>query len=99
MRGFSFLKRKRIGRGSIKEAMDTLPAGICYFTKYGTIRLCNAQMYHLYHVLEGRDLQTLAELRQALENCGGAREENCGWRVPFSGWKSLVLSGVADYGG
>lgn len=84
MSGFSFLKRKRIGRGSIKEAMDTLPAGICYFTKYGTIRLCNAQMYHLYHVLEGRDLQTLAELRQALENCGGRVKKTAdgGYRFP-----------------
>lgn len=84
MRSFSFLKRKRIGHGSIKEAMDTLPAGICYFTKYGTIRLCNAQMYRLYHMLAGRDLQTLAELRRALENCEGCvkKDVNGGYRFP-----------------
>lgn len=71
--------RKKPGRRSIKEAADTLPAGICYFSGSGMVRLCNRQMFRLYHCMAGRDLQTLAELRQALDGCG---EDTAVSRVP-----------------
>ena len=64
------LLRKKPGRRSIKEAADTLPAGICYFSRTGMTKLCNRQMLRLFYTMARRDLQTLAELRQALDACG-----------------------------
>ncbi len=61
--------KNRITKASIKEAMDDLPLAGCYFTDRGTVKLCNRQMYRLYHAMTGRDLQTLSELKSALENC------------------------------
>lgn len=60
---------KTIGRNSVKQAIDSLPSAICWFTEEGTVKLCNLQMYRLFRVLAGRDLQTLAELCTALDNC------------------------------
>ena len=59
----------RITRASIKEAMDDLPAAVCYFTAQGRIKLCNRQMYRLYHAMAGQDLQSLEELHDALARC------------------------------
>lgn len=61
--------RKKPSRRSIKEAADTLPAGICYFSQSGMVKLCNRQMLRLYQSMAQSDLQTLAELRQALNEC------------------------------
>lgn len=63
--------RQRITRGSIKEAMDELPASGCYFTAGGSVKLCNRQMYRLFHMMTGKDLQTLQELYEALSSCPG----------------------------
>ena len=63
-------KRYRvIDRNSIKEAMDLLPAAVCYFTENGMVKLCNLQMYRLFYGLAQSDLQSLAELRAALAGC------------------------------
>lgn len=62
-------RRKKLNRSSIKEAVDTLPAGICYFSKSGMVKLCNQQMFRLYHSMAQSDLQTLAELQHALAEC------------------------------
>ena len=59
----------RITRSSIKEAMDELPVAGCYFNEWGGVKLCNRQMYRLYHAMTGKDLQTLGELRDALRAC------------------------------
>lgn len=64
------MRAKKPGRSSIREALDTLPVGVCYFTQNGMVRLCNRQMHRLYRVLAQRDLQTLDELRDALGACG-----------------------------
>ena len=63
------LKRQRLDRNSIKQAMDLLPEGICYFTSNGIVKLCNLQMYRLFHTLAGKDLQKLSELQEALQGC------------------------------
>ena len=62
------MKRRRfpISR-AVKEAMDNLPSGVCYFDANGLMLLCNRRMYALAFDLTGRDLQMLAELREALE--------------------------------
>lgn len=60
---------RTIGRHSVKEAMDTLPSAICYFTPGESVKLCNIQMHKLFHTLSHSDLQTLSELHTALERC------------------------------
>lgn len=62
-------RRKKLNRRSIKEAADTLPAGICYFSESGVVKLCNRQMFRLYHAMAQRDLQNLTELTDALSAC------------------------------
>lgn len=63
-------EKRRLGL-AVKEALDTLPSAVCYFTAAGTIKLCNAAMYALYRRMTGSDLQSLEELNRALEDCGG----------------------------
>lgn len=63
------LRRQVLSRDSIKQALDMLPSGICYFTPSGSVKLCNRQMYSLFHKISQCDLQTLAELQEALSNC------------------------------
>lgn len=59
----------KLDQNSIKQAMDLLPEGICYFTSDGMVKLCNLQMYHLFYILTGKDLQKQSELENALELC------------------------------
>lgn len=66
-----------LGRDSIKEGMDQLPIGICYFTSGGVVKLCNLQMHRLFRTLAGRDLQQLKELQEALECCGSETRVVC----------------------
>ncbi|MGM9669568.1 MAG: ATP-binding protein [Faecousia sp.] len=51
---------------SVKEALDNLPSGVCFFDKNGTVTLCNHQMYRVFFALTGRDLQSLPELQELL---------------------------------
>lgn len=63
------LKRQALSRDSIKQALDMLPSGICYFTPSGSVKLCNGQMDSLFRRIAQSDLQTLSELREALSEC------------------------------
>ena len=63
-------KGQMLNRNSVKEAMDQLPSGICYFTMSGSVKLCNLQMYRLFRSLAQKDLQKLSELQEALDGCG-----------------------------
>lgn len=56
-------------RNAVKEALDTLPSAVCYFTPLGTVKLCNTAMYQLVQEITGRDLQSLDELHEALGTC------------------------------
>lgn len=60
-----------ISRNAVKESFDTLPAGIGCFDRNGLPRLINHKMQQLAAVLCGRDMQTLADLQQALRSPGG----------------------------
>ena len=62
-------KRQTLCRDSVKQALDMLPSGICYFTPSGSVKLCNRQMDALFHTIAQSDLQTLAELQEALADC------------------------------
>lgn len=58
-----------LNRNSIRQAMDTLPAAICYFDSVGEIILCNLQMHRLFHIITGKDLQRYGDLRKAISSC------------------------------
>lgn len=74
------IKEKHKLRVAVKEAMDTLPTAVCYFTPAGTVKLCNAAINVLFRKITQSDLQSFAELKEALEGCdrttGIIREEN-----------------------
>ena len=62
-------ERQELGCDSIKQALDMLPSGICYFTPSGSVKLCNRQMDSLFRTIAQSDLQTLAELQDARSDC------------------------------
>ncbi|MGN1409980.1 MAG: sensor histidine kinase, partial [Eubacteriales bacterium] len=62
-------KKKTVDRNSIRESINTLPAGVCYFSENGLIKLCNFQMYRLYRSMTQSDLQSVNELHDALLEC------------------------------
>lgn len=68
--GESRKRRHTINRNSVKEAMDRLPDGICYFNRNGSVKLCSLQMNRIVRALTQKDLQNYSELREALEECG-----------------------------
>ena len=63
------IKNKHHLRAAVKEALDTLPSAVCYFTSKGTVKLCNAAMYDLFRKIAQCDLRSLAELNEALDGC------------------------------
>ena len=69
MAGLRRQGKQALSRDSIKQALDMLPSGICYFTPSGSVKLCNRQMDSLFRSISQCDLQTLAELRDALSGC------------------------------
>lgn len=60
------ISKEKVNRNSIKEAMNLLPIGICYFNSDGTVKLANTQIYQLFRILAHKDLQEFSELRDAL---------------------------------
>ena len=56
--GLCRLRRQALGRDSIKQALDMLPSGICYFAPSGRVKLCNRQMDSLFHTISQGNLQT-----------------------------------------
>lgn len=66
------IKNKHRLRIAVKEALDTLPSAVCYFTASGTVKLCNTAMYLLFRRIAQCDLQNLTELKEALDGCDKA---------------------------
>ena len=52
---------------SIKESFDNLPVAVCFFDKRGVVRLMNRRMLSVGAELLGGGVQTLNELRRALD--------------------------------
>ena len=67
--GLYKLKKQSLSRDSIKQALDMLPSGVCYFSQSGKVKLCNRQMDSLLHTISQSDIQTLTELQEALTQC------------------------------
>ena len=55
------LYRTTLTRSAIKESIDHLPTGLCFYAENGRVMLVNHRMNQLSHILLGRDLQN-AEL-------------------------------------
>ena len=72
--GLRRLGKQALSRDSVKQALDMLPSGICYFTPSGSVKLCNRQMDSLFRTVAQSDLQTLAELQDALSACDADSE-------------------------
>lgn len=74
------IKKKHALRWAVKEALDTLPSAVCYFTAAGNVKLCNTAMCDLIRKITQNDLHTLDELNEALDSCnqntGVIREGN-----------------------
>lgn len=51
---------------SIKEGSDNMSDGVCFFDKWGTVRLINRKMLSVGMRLIGSEIQTLDELHDAL---------------------------------
>ena len=54
------LRKTTLTHSSIKESIDHLPTGLCFYAENGRIQLVNHQMNRLCHLLLGRDLQNAA---------------------------------------
>lgn len=63
------MRKKYALRVAVKEALDTLPSAVCYFTDTGSVKLCNTEMYDLFRRITQTDLQSLNELNEALADC------------------------------
>ncbi len=62
------LKNSNITRASIKESVDKLPAGLCFYYESGRCVLTNHKMLSLSHSITGCSLQNAAELWSVLQN-------------------------------
>ena len=54
------LNRITLTRSAIKESIDHLPTGLCFYAENGRVMLVNHRMNRLCHSLLGRDLQDAA---------------------------------------
>ena len=54
------LRKTILTRSAIKESIDHLPTGLCFYAENGRILLVNHRMNQLCHVILGRDLQNAA---------------------------------------
>ncbi len=57
-----YLHRTVPTRSSIKESIDNLPTGLCFYAENGRVLLVNHRMNRLCHILLGRDLQNAARM-------------------------------------
>ncbi len=64
------MKNKKLGRVSIKEALDNLPDGIVFANKNGIILFANKMMYNLYYELSNSVLQNIFSFLESInEKC------------------------------
>lgn len=66
------LRRIAPTRSAIKESIDHLPTGLCFYAENGRVMLVNHRMNRLCHVMLGRDLQNAALMWEDL--CGGSMQ-------------------------
>lgn len=59
-------EHRTLSRESIKEGIDNMPDGVCFFDEHGAVRLINRKLLSLGMMLFGSEIQTLDELRAGL---------------------------------
>ena len=59
--------RRTINHGSIKEAFDNLPTGVCFFNEAGLPVLCNHAMQRFSFAVCGKDVQFVTDLEDCLQ--------------------------------
>ena len=60
------LRRATLTRSAIKESLDHLTTGLCFYAENGRVLLVNHQMVRLCHTMLGSDLQNAAVFWDAL---------------------------------
>ena len=65
-----FKKTNNLTPDSIKESLDNLPSGICFFDTNGFLKLCNKTMHRISFDLSGHDVQYLKEFENMLKSPG-----------------------------
>ena len=81
-------RRNTITRSSIKEGVDKISSGLCFYVAGGRVILCNSRMNALSHRIVGRDLQNAELFWQILsggEVCAGIE------RLSFGSYPSFRL--------
>ena len=63
------LRKTTLSRSAIKESIDHLPTGLCFYAENGRVMLVNHRMNQLSHTILGRNLQNAAQIWDDL--CGG----------------------------
>ena len=63
------LRRNMVTRSAVKESIDHLDTGLCFFAENGRVMLVNHRMNQLCHTILGQDLQNAALMWDAL--CDG----------------------------
>ncbi len=58
--------RKRLTKSSVKEAIEYLPSGVCYFTEEGLPVLCNQVMQNFVYALTGHNMQIESDLLEII---------------------------------
>ena len=62
------LRRTMLTRSAIKESIDHLTTGLCFYAGNGRVMLVNHRMNQLCHTMLGRDLQNAARMWQELSS-------------------------------
>jgi hypothetical protein len=81
-------RRNTITRSSIKEGVDKISSGLCFYVAGGRVILCNSRMNALCHTIVGRDLQN-AEL--FWQNLSGGEVKSGVERLSFGSYPSFRL--------
>ncbi len=79
------MSRDSITPASIKETLDNIPVGLCFFNIYGQPVLFNNRMLELSNIMTGSDFQSIGELRLAVEKMGGTGEQEKVFSLPGGG--------------
>ena len=92
--GYLILEERRfrsntITRSSIKEGVDKISSGLCFYVAGGRLILCNSRMNALCHTIVGRDLQNAELFWQTLS---GGEVKSGVERLSFGSYPSFRLA-------
>lgn len=74
--------KRMVTESSIKEAMDEIPMGLCYFRQNGVSMLLNRRMAEISEIMCGKVLMTYDELSDMLKGRADWKEAEDIYRLP-----------------